>query len=215
MQTRQALVHESIRNSLIALDRPAFDRREIAGLHAQLRKHARRLDALVQEQFRHHATRTSDGIQVASLRKDLRARLLRISSLATVTLRGLPGIEEDVRMPRANCKSADLVDATTRICRNLEPHLRTLSRAGLPNEAVTQVQALARKLDEKHANPDTAIARRSRATASIPDALNDAREIIGALDRTIRIELADDPASLHVWNRAKRIPRKLGRPKRK
>jgi hypothetical protein len=215
METRQALVHQSIRNSVIVLDHPEFDRPEIAGLRAQLRKHARELEELAQSQLNNHSARRVDGRQVAMLRKDLRARLLRISSHAAVTLRGLPGIEEDLRVPHASRKTADLVEAAARICGNLKPHLRTLYRTGLRKDAIREVERLARQLEAKHADPDTAIARRSRATASIPDALRDARDVVRALDRAIRLEFAGNHAALHRWSRAKRIPRKLGRPRKK
>ncbi|HET9682687.1 MAG TPA: hypothetical protein VFP15_01175 [Gemmatimonadaceae bacterium] len=130
-----------------------------------------------------------------------------------VALEGLPGIEDDVRVPHANAKNGDLLEATTRIVKHVRPHLKTLYRTGLPRDSIARLEAVAKALAAKTENPDTAMARRSRATAAIPAALRRARKIVRAIDTTIKLEFAGDVAVLKSWARAKRIPGRIGRPK--
>jgi hypothetical protein len=213
MNARQQLVYDSITHSLAALRSPEFNRREIAGLRAELEKAATAIGELTQTQYSGSRNIGADGKQIAIIRRDIRRRLLRISSHAGVALEGLPGIEDDVRVPHANAKNGDLLEATTRIIKNVRPHLKTLYKTGLPKDTIPRLEAVARALAAKTKNPDTAIARRSRATSAIPAALRRARKIVRAIDTTVRLEFADEVAVLRTWARAKRIPGRLGRPK--
>lgn len=213
MNARQQLVYESIKNSVLTLQAPMFDRREIAGLRAELEKAAKAIAELDQMQYGGSQNLGVAGRQIATLRRDIRHRLLRISSHAVVALEGLPGIEEDVRVPHANAKNGDLLDATTRIIKNVRPHLKTLYKTGLPKDTIARLEAAAKSLAAKTENPDTAMARRSRATSAIPAALRRARKIVRAIDTTIKLEFANEVPALHMWARAKRIPGRIGRPK--
>lgn len=213
MNARQQLVYESIKNSVLTLQAPMFDRREIAGLRAELEKAAKAIAELDQMQYGGSQNLGVAGRQIATLRRDIRHRLLRISSHAVVALEGLPGIEEDVRVPHANVKNGDLLDATTRIIKNVRPHLKTLYKTGLPKDTIARLEAAAKSLAAKTENPDTAMARRSRATSAIPAALRRARKIVRAIDTTIKLEFANEVPALHMWARAKRIPGRIGRPK--
>ena len=213
MNARQQLVHESIKQSVVALRLPKFNRREIAGLRAELEKAAEAIAELNQTQYSGSRSLGAGGSQVATLRRDIRHRLLRIASHAVVVLEGLPGVEDAVRVPHANAKTSDLLEATSRIIRNVRPHLKTLYKTGLPKDSIARVEAVARSLAAKMEDPDTAMVRRSRATSSIPAALRRARKIVRAIDTTIKLEFADDLPALSMWARAKRIPGRIGRPK--
>jgi hypothetical protein len=213
MNARQQLVYESIKQSVVALRHPMFNRREIAGLRAELEKAAKAIAELNQTQYGGSQNLGSAGRQIEIFRRDVRRRLLRISSHAVVALEGLPGIEEDVRVPHANAKTADLLEATTRIIKNVRPHLKTLYRTGLPKDSIARLEAVAKSLAAKMEDPNPAMARRSRATSAIPDALRRARKIVRAIDSTIKLEFADEVTTLKVWAHAKRIPGRIGRPK--
>ena len=171
--------------------------------------------ALYLAQVANHTLRRADGGEVRGLRADLRKQMHRISRLAIVKLEGMPGIEEDARVPHANAKAADLVDAAARLTKNLRPHVRTLYRGGLSKDAFTRMNATAKALAAKSSSPDTAIARRSRATSSIPAAITRARAIVRALDPAVREELAGNALALHAWTKASRIPGRIGRPKKR
>jgi hypothetical protein len=213
MNARQQLVHESIKQSVIALRLAKFDRREIVGLRGELEKAAKAIAELNQMQYSGSRNLGAGGSQVATLRRDIRHRLLRIASHAVVVLEGLPGVEDAVRVPHANAKNGELLDATTRIIKNVRPHLKTLYKTGLPKDSIARLEADAKALAAKTDNPDTALARRSRATSAIPAALRRARRIVRAIDTTIKLEFADDLPALSMWARAKRIPGRIGRPK--
>jgi len=213
MNARQQLVYESIKQSVVTLRLPMYDRREIAALRAELEKAAKAIAELDQIQFSGSQNLGLAGRQIESCRRAIRHQLLRISSHAVVALEGLPGIEDDVRVPHANAKNGDLLEATTRIVKHVRPHLKTLYRTGLPRDSIARLEAVAKALAAKTENPDTAMARRSRATAAIPAALRRARKIVRAIDTTIKLEFAGDVAALKSWARAKRIPARIGRPK--
>ena len=213
MNARQQLVYESIKQSVVTLRLPIYDRREIAGLRAELEKAAAAIAELDRIQFGGSRNLGLAGRQIESCRRDIRHRLLRISSHAVVALEGLPGIEDEVRVPHANAKNGDLLEATSRIIKNVRPHLKTLYKTGLPKDSIARLDAVAKALAAKTENPDTAMARRSRATAAIPAALRRARKIVRAIDSTIKLEFAGDVPALKTWARAKRIPGRMGRPK--
>jgi hypothetical protein len=215
MNTRQSLVFTSLMNTVHILERPEFDRPELTALRAKLVKAAKDVADLRFEQEVRNKHTGLDGGRIKVLRIELRKQLLRLSHNAVVTLEGLPGIEEDVRVPHANEKNAELLEATARILKNLRPHLKTLYRNGISRESITRIETTAKALKAKLADGDTAIVRRSRATSSIPDAIRKARLVVRALDDTIRLEFPGDQQMQFLWQDAKRVPRKLGRPKKR
>ena len=214
MDTRQHLTFESLTDCLATLKRREFARPEIEPLQAKLAEAVGEVRKLYQTQVTNHMGRTGDSGETTRLRKELRKRMMRIASNAVVSLEGLPGVEDDMRVPHANTKTSDLLDAANRFAKNVRPHLRTLHANGLPANALAQLETTARALEAKASSADTAIARRSRATSSLPDAIRRARKIVKALDVTIKEELADNTAALRMWTSATRIPRKKGRPKK-
>lgn len=118
-------------------------------------------------------------------------------------------------MPHANASNADLLEAKTRLVKNLRPHMKTLHKAGLPKDSIPRLEAVSKAFAAKLANTDTYINRRSRATSSLPEAVAHGRKLVNAIDSVARLEFADDASTLDMWSRAKRIPAKLGRPKKK
>lgn len=213
MEERQHLVNQSIKHSLAILKMPAFAIPALAALRTDLEKASARIDQLMVTQIANRGD--FERFRTAALRKELRLRMLRISRDAVIRLDGLPGIKEDVRVPHANASNADLLEAKSRLVKNLRPHMKTLYKGGLPKDSIPRLEAVAKAFAAKLANTDTYINRRSRATSSLPEALAHGRKIVNAIDSVARLELADNPAALRTWAKAKRIPLKLGRPKKK
>ena len=213
MNTRQQLQFRSIIDCQAILEQKEFHRPDLDPLRARFDKAASDVRELYTSQSVAHGSRASDGAELNGLRKNVRQRLLRISRHALAVLEGLPGIREDVRVPHANAKDAELIKAAARITRNLRPHLKTLQENGLARDSFARLQVAVKALKAKIETPNTAIARRSRATASIPPAIRRARTIARALDTIIRAELTSDVVVR--WTGAYRIPRKLGRPKKR
>jgi hypothetical protein len=215
MNTRQLLQLESLTNSLAILRDPAFRRPDLNGLRVKLEKETELIRNLFASQEGNRIGRGVESAQVVQLRRDIRKRLLRISSFAMVTLEGLPGIREDVRLPRANAKDADLLAGVARLLKNLRPHLKALYGAGLPRETITRLEASARSLKAKLSTSDTAIARLGRSTRLMPDAIRRGRAIVKAIEMTIRLDFGNDPNVMAKWDRATRIPKKTGRPRKR
>lgn len=213
MNTRQALQSESITACLAVVRGPDFRRPSINVLHAQLKKAAAEIHEL-------HATQIAAGMEsvsntkgLAAARKNVRKQLFRITRHAEAVLDGVPGIREDVRVPHANAKDAVLIKAAARIIKNLRPHMKSLIATGLSKDEVPNLEVAIKRLKEKPGG-SVGIARRSRATASMPDAVKKARKIAKALDAVIRAEFPPG-AHLAAWNSVYRVPRKKGRPKKK
>jgi hypothetical protein len=214
MNKRQLLQHQSIIYCEALLGDAAFKGRpELAGLRERFLAAAAELRTLSHAQYNAHEDRSIESGSRKALRKDVRTRLMRIGRHAEAVLDGLPGIREDVRLPHGNATDSELLEAAARITKNLRPHVRTLHKTGLPKQEFTKLAASLKALKEKSGSPNTAIARRSRATASIPAAIRRARTIAGSLDIAIRAEL---PAfDVRRWKHAYRVPKKMGRPKKK
>lgn len=213
MNSRQQRVYESLRDTVQLLDASKFDRPTIAPLRGKLRTATKQVRDLFQEQV--NFDYVGRGRSVAEHRKEVRTLMMRISRHAVAVLEGLPGIKDDVRVPHANVKRADLIEAVDRMVKNVRPHRKTLFKTGLPKEVFAQLDRARRALEKKVTDPDTAMARRSSATSALPTAIVRARNIVGALDSVIKAEFADDSQTLLLWNGAKRIPGKMGRPKKR
>lgn len=212
MNTRQSLQIESIRGCLAILRKPDFDTTEIKTLTARLKEAFAEIEQLYVTQVAEDIARAGGTARTKALREKVRLQLRRVSRRALVELEGLPGIEDELRMPPGNAKDLDLVKAVARILKNLRPHLKSLYVAGLPPNAVTQLEDSAKLLKMRATNPDTPIARRSRATASLPAAIRRARRIARSLDTSINADLSD--VAITRWATVYRIPRKKGRPRK-
>lgn len=213
MNARQELQATSVMHCKAILGNKAFRHPEIDPLR---RKFDEAADAMYEIQTRQgveHLRRSSDGGQLEAMRKDVRKRLQRISRLAIGVLDGVPGIRQDVRVPHAHANDADLLKGAARIIKNLRPHVATLHEAGLPRDAFPKLLSQMKLLKAKSADADTAIARRSRATASLPSAIRRARNLARALDSVIKAKLGAD--AIAQWTAVYRIPRKMGRPKKR
>jgi hypothetical protein len=212
MNARQFQQFESIIACEAILQHREFRTREIDALRVKLEGAIALVRQLFHAQTAEDMSRKGGTAGLKALRKNVRKRLMRLSRLAVVELDGLPGIREEVRLPPGNAKDADLVKATMKILKNLRPHVKTLYAGGLPDDAITRLEAAAKSLKARAADPETPIARRSRATASLPSAIRRAREIARALDTAIKSDLSD--YAINMWKTVYRIPRKRGRPKK-
>jgi hypothetical protein len=184
MNARQELQTTSVLHCQVILGNKTFRHPEIEPLREKFNEAADTLRRIRLAQAVEHARLSGDGGELNTLRKDIRKRLQRISRLAVGVLDGMPGIRQDVRVPHANTNDADLIKGAARIIRNLRPHVATLQKAGLPADAFSKLLSQMKRLKAKSADPDTAIARRSRATASLPSAIRRARDSPGRSTRS-------------------------------
>jgi hypothetical protein len=215
MEGRQELIYESLRKSLTALATVKPPIPELAPLREDLENAIREVDDLRAIQHFLTKRRTGSGPEVTILRDEIGRRLRQISHLAAVHLKGLPGLKEEFRPPRMNSKNAQFLEGTARLIRNARPHIETLQERGLPRDSIERLEALTSELATLVSAPNLELAKRSRATNAIPHALKKGRDVVRAIDSSIRVHLPADSTSLHVWERSKRIPGKPGRPKGK
>lgn len=215
MNARQLRVTRSVNDALLSLRSRPFATPRIAKLRSELEAAARLIHELSQAQHNANAVAGADGRQIKYARRELRvAHLLPITRRGKLLLKGLPGIADALRVPHAHAPDAELLAATRRVAKAIRPHARAFRDAGFTKDFIAQLERAAKALAAKTANTDTMIGRRARATASLPAALAHAREIIAAIDSLVATELAGDVIALQLWRNAKRIPARMGRPRK-
>jgi hypothetical protein len=142
--------------------------------------------------------------------------LMAISKDGKRLLKGLPGIADGLRVPHMRDGADKLLKAAERIFANVEPHAATFREAGFPRSFLADgrraAKALAIAAKRYDAEPPT---RFSPATRTLKDVLAEGRSIISAIDGHLVAEFHQDRGDLEIWRTAKRIPRHLGRPKRR
>jgi hypothetical protein len=155
-------------------------------------------------------TRTAKMLRVALRKHHLRV----ICRDAKLYLQGEPGVKDMFRMPHERTADSKLVDAARRIVDNAKPFKATfIDEAGLRTDFIARAETAIDALEAHMKQPDTAANRRSRARASLPDALREGRRILDSIDGIIDDEFADDKSTRDLWKRARRLPGKIGRPK--
>jgi hypothetical protein len=210
METEQTQVMQSIIQCEVMLDDRDFQLPWLAKLRVKFKEEIRELQELVREQSSNKRI-SRKGTVVRELRLKIRSRLLRISRNAVSTLRGMPGVRDDFRLPPANAKSQLLLDECERILRNVRRHQPALNVDALLPALEANMRALARMEEE----PNVQLSLRSRATRSIPDAIRKCPETVGTIEATLKDELPKTDLRHKRWKTAMRIPRKPGRPKKR
>jgi multidrug resistance efflux pump len=215
MEMRLQRLWESIKHALVVLGFPAFQIPRLIRLRLQLEELNAEIARLsiIQNQESHakwHRVRANE------LRVALReTHLLTIARDAPLLLDGLPGIRDEFRVPPKHGSDQELFDAADRILRNAQRYKKTFVdgkwHADFIDNARAAVDALKAKLNET----DTSGNERSRATASIPAAIAKGREVMRSIDRTVVTQLVDDRVSVELWKGAFRVPKRMGRPKKK
>jgi hypothetical protein len=213
MTSRQLRQWKSIKKSLDTLRQRGFNHPEIVSSTKDLIVVEKRIAELARKQS--FAT-TGDAKRIKILREELRVRyMLRISRRAKVLLTGVAGIREDFHVPHAKASTKELIDAARRIAKHYRTYEKSFLGVGYAKDLGSKFEATIDAFEKWSANADTAISRRSFATKSLPEELALARNIIGSIDATVRSELADDEVAVRTWKPAKRVPGRIGRPKKR
>ena len=216
MKTPQDNARRSIQNGLIVLKLYEPQLPAIHFLRAELQKADKEIDALAFAQFSENTNVGYDGATLKRLKDALREKhLLKLKSTAEVLLEGMPGIKEDFAVPHKKCSVTDLLEAAERIARNAERHKAVFLRAKLKKGFIKELRAAAKALEAKSKNPDTIINRRARATASLPEPIRRGRRIMKSIGRILAAELPPSSVALSQWKEAERLPKKMGRPKKR
>jgi hypothetical protein len=213
MDNDQLRQRGSIQKALVFLGLPGHQTPRLAIRRAKLEKADAAIAALDSTQSRESNdgdTRTAKMLRAALRKHHLKA----ISRDAKLFLDGVPGVKEMFRMPHMRVADSKLVDAARRIVDNAKPFEDTfIDEAGYRADFIARAEKAIDALEAHMKKPDTAVNRRSRATASLPEALLEGRKILDSIDGIIEDEFADDKSTRDLWKRARRLPGKIGRPK--
>ena len=107
-----------------------------------------------------------------------------------------------------------MVEAARRIVKNAKEFEATfIEEAGYRPDFIARAEKAIDAFEAQMKEPDTAMNRRSRATASLPKALLKGREILNSIDGIIENEFADSKGTRDQWQKARRLGGKIGRPK--
>ena len=216
MNSRQDRVSDSIDSAHGCLTLDEFKIPRLAQLRRELDDTVRDIKALRVKQDL-DTNRRQDSRKIESLREELRVKhLIPISREGKRRLKGTPGIADALHVPHKRAKDTELLDAAARILENAEPHAAVFRKALFPRDFITRARRAAKALAKEHAaNANRPPVRGSRATHDLKAALSEGREIIRSIDGIVEAEFFDDTVTLHVWRKARRIPKKAGRPKKR
>lgn len=216
MNAYQQRLGDSVDNSLGAL-------KQLRPMPPAIARNAEQLqiayDAFQSRVMEQHAARQltgQHGHSLTLLRQDLRRKhLLPIVRHGRSLLAGLPGIREDLRLPRVRMSDAEWVESARRIAKAVRPHRKVFLAAHFPSDFLQRLDAAARALHARSRTGNAQINRMSLATRAIGDDLRRCRELVAMIDSLVA---ADDSISAiwkELWRQSTRIPKRIGRPKKK
>jgi hypothetical protein len=216
VNSRQTRLATSIRDVAELLKDRRFHTSTISPLRGELAEVLASIRSLLSTQQVSSAMLGGDRRSVMHLKSTLRTRhLLPITRRGRLVLKGYPGIEESLRLPHARADVKTHVAATRRIVKTLRPHSAAMIDAGFHKGFLTECERAARAMAERNDSPDTNRNRRSLATRSLAEAIRKGRDIIDVIDSHVNAELAHDNLLLGRWRYAKRVPGRMGRPRKR
>jgi hypothetical protein len=212
MDADQELQRRSIENAVAHVSRIQPRSPRLSRRLEDLQKVQAEVTELWHTQYNTHST---DGRESKRLRTNLRLHHLNpISADGKVYLRGIPGIKTDLRLPAIRISDKKLIDTAKRIVNVAGIYKEAFIESGYRPDFIERAEEAITAVEANAASPRKAINKRSRATASLPDALLNGREIIKAIGRIMADEYAGDKAKLQLWKDVERLPGKVGRPKK-
>jgi len=213
MEADQLLAWKSLGSAIVCLTDPRLQTPRIAKRHEQLVAAEKEVAALKEMQGSGSVPRR-DTLVAKNLRKALRTQHMNpMNADGLLYLDGMPGIEDMLRLPPTRVSDQKLVDAAKRIIDTVRPYGDTFIENGWRPDFIARAERAVEALEKHMKHPGADANRRSRARASLPEALLKGRKIIKSITRLVQDELADDVGARKLWMRAKRIPRPMGRPK--
>jgi hypothetical protein len=214
MNSRQARALRSIESALSFLKGPKITVPRIASTRADLEASLARLKGLWVAQSSAFLSRGGDGIRAKNARRELRVKqLLPIARRGKLLLKGLPGIEDALRVPHSRASDESLLDAAERIATEVRPHAKVFVKSGFARTFIRDLERAAEAFRRVSSAGRTELSRSSRLTADLREEIAHARSIVATLDSMMLAEFEADTSTIELWRRAKRIPAKLGRPR--
>jgi len=215
MNARQKRGGNSIDHSLGTL-------RQLKPMPPTLAHAAADLQAAYDELRRQEATQDiarrslgAHGKSLAITRRNLREKhLLPIVRRGKVLLKGWPGIREELRLPRVRASDAEWVAAARRIAKAMRPHKKVFLNAQFSPDFLQGLERAARELHATSRSENAQATQRALSTRAVAEGLRHCRDLVAAID-SLAVAADVDPRWLALWRKAKRIPKRVGRPPRK
>lgn len=192
-------------------------------LHRKLKVHADRLnryyrDELVDGGIVRRRGRTGQGAAGNDLRRkrDLLREdyLIPMGRAGRKVLKFAPGAERAFQAPPKRSTAQEVVARARAMAKAARPRWRLFIDIGFPKDGAAKMIAAANELDKMASRGLWAREERTTRLRDLEKDLRAARAIIDVMDAIATTLGRSDPQFLFQWRRAKRIPKKLGRPKK-
>jgi hypothetical protein len=178
------------------------------------------LDATIEQFEKYGMDQSTSVLEIggqASAKKSLemelkKEHLLPIASFARAKLRGLPDYATLTRST-IRLKGPALVRAARTVAVAGQPYADALTKGGFPADTLTQLAAIADKLEAIIVGKGKLKVRRSSATTGISEATKQGKEAVQELSAVIEKQFAKDKTFLSAWKSAKRVFAKPGIPR--
>lgn len=216
MNARQLRVGNSVDHGLSSLANLKHKPPAVALAEDELRAARADLQEQYDSQYSSRRNLGAHGISLKLTRRNLRRKhLLPIVTRGKVLLRGLPGIREELRLPRVRDTDAEWVAAARRIAKAVRPHKKVFLAAHFAPDFLSQLDAAVRQLQVMSRSENARRTRLTLSTRGLADSLRHCRDLIASIDSLLMASDGIDEVWLKTWRHAKRIPKRVGRPPRK
>jgi hypothetical protein len=214
MNGRQRLVVQSINNARVFLEGLNVTAPELVAACKELETACDDLRKAEARQAAAHPGAHGKGL--SNLRRELRVvHLLRIRKRGRVLLKGLPGIDDSLRVPHDRAPTQDLIAAAKRIADAVRPHAKAFYAANFAKDFIKRMERAADALAKAAAAPPDAKTDKPRATRDLKDAISDARLVVDSLDGLMAAHYPRRSVVLVNWKKAKRVSARIGRPRKR
>ena len=178
-----------------------------------LRATIKRIETLQQQQ-QQAAHAMSGGVE-AKKRLLRRQVMLPLSHFARPHLDFAPGVERALTVPHASASALRVAKAGIALADALAPHTRHLVSAGADREMLKRLRTDARALALVARRTDAARQRRSALTRDIAAALEKGKNTVDTIEGMVELRYAGQSGKLDVWRKARRVSKRIGRPRKR
>lgn len=176
--------------------------------------HVSRLERLAQDQFDARLGLPSDGLMVRRLAAAMREhRMIQIARVGKKVLKFAPGAERALTVPDKHSSPVKICAAAERMLKLVRPCARLFVEHGQAKDFAVGLRDAVREIRQLIRKEDTALRRHAVATAALAVEIRQARVEVDILDGMLRPYTSRDRVLKHMWERAKRLGARKGRPK--
>jgi hypothetical protein len=193
----------------------APDHGRLISLREELDELVARIEKNRLEQRQQASGGTWDGKRFRDARHELRELLLAVAGRGKTLLRLQPRTDRMLKVPHKKASNETLASYALELADWLKPYARLFVGVRFPRDFVTTIRAAAKELRAQTKRNERALRARAAATAAIARDLRQGHEIKTSLDRLLRKYTAEDSGLAIEWEDAKKVRKKMGRPRRK